>query len=254
MTRIIAVTNQKGGVGKTTTSVNLAAALGLNNKNVLLIDLDPQGNATSGLGIDKDAINECMQNVITDETKITDVIQRSKNDNVDVAPATINLAGADILLMDRDGKHNILKEKISGIKNNYDFIIIDCPPSLGILNQLALTAADSVLIPIQAQHYALEGIKQLFTTIQLVQRLYNKSLAIEGILLTMYDGRNNLSREVREIVVDNFKEKAYRTYIPQNIKLAEAPQFGKSIFQYDNSASGADAYRSLATEVIENGN
>ncbi len=253
MGKVIAITNQKGGVGKTTTSVNLAAALSIKGKKVLLIDLDPQGNASTGLGIDRDKVDHCMQSVLVDDVKLKDILLKGNSDNIYVAPATINLAGADILLMEKEQKEQILKEKIKPVKKQFDYIIIDCPPSLGLLNQSALTAADSVLIPVQAQHYALEGIKQLFSVIQIVQRLHNKKLNIEGILITMFDVRTNLSQEVKDVVDQTFKERAYKTTIPQNTKLAEAPIYGKSIFEYDASSKGAKAYLSLAEEVIANG-
>lgn len=256
MGKIIAVANQKGGVGKTTTSINLAVGLGLKGKKVLLIDLDPQGNTTTGLGANKDEISESIYEVLIGETDIINVIIPNINKNVDLAPATISLAGVDIFLMEQSQENqNVLSRLLSSVKQGYDYIVIDCPPSLGLINRNALSGADSVLIPIQAEYYALEGLAQLLSSIRLVQKLFNKRLSIEGILLTMFDSRTKLSYEVMAEVKNHFNEKVYKTHIPRNVRISESPSHGLSIFQYDPYGAGAIAYEELVNEVIQqNGN
>ncbi len=261
MGKIIALVNQKGGVGKTTTSINLSSALGYLNKKVLLIDLDPQGNASTGVGINKGDIKYSIYDVLIEEANVKDVIIKTKFKNLYVLPATINLAGVDIELLDKSKnipgfeKGNQLREKITEIKDDFDFIIIDCPPSLGILTTNALTAADSVIIPVQCEFFALEGIMQLLNTIMLAQKRLNPGLDIEGVLLTMLDPRTNLGLEVIEDIRSYFKERVYNTIIPRLIRLAEAPSHGKPILEYDPKSKGAEAYLMLAKEVVErNGN
>lgn len=251
MAIIIAITNQKGGVGKTTTSINLAAALALLDKRVLLVDLDPQGNSTTGFGIRHDEVQEDIFNVLVDDVPLKDIIKETSAKNVMLAPSTVQLAAADIILEDRSAKESLLKEKIESITVDFDYVIIDCPPSLGLLNKMGLTAADGVVIPVQAQHYALEGVKLLFGTIQNVQRNYNPKLTIKGLLTTMFDSRTILSEDVHNLIISTFGDRAYKTVIPQNTRLAEAPMFGKSIFDYDKSSKGAIAYLELAKEVVK---
>ena len=251
MGKIIAVTNQKGGVGKTTTSVNLAAALAYSHKKVLLVDIDPQANATQGIGINRLNMRGSIYEVIVNEKYAEEVVLKSSVPNLDVIPSSIDLAGVDIELSEvKVGRELRLKEQLGRIRDNYDFVIIDCPPSLGVLNTNALTAADTVMIPVQCEYYALEGLTQLLSTIRLTQQVFNPDLTIEGVLLTMLDQRTNLGIEVSQEVRKYFKEKVYRTFIPRNIKLGEAPSAGLSIFDYDPSSVGAKAYGALAKEVI----
>ena len=253
MAKIIAIANQKGGVGKTTTSINLAAGLSYLNKKVLLIDFDPQGNATQGIGHRVGLKDLTVYDTILNQEDIQNCIKNCKKPPLDILPSNINLAGADLELAKiEENRESFLKDALEPIRDNYDYIIIDCPPSLGLLNTNALTAADSVLIPVQCEYYALEGITQLLQTIRLVQKLFNPQLKIEGVLLTMYDARTNLSLEVAEEIRKHFKEKTYKTYIPRNIKLSEAPSAGKSIFDYDVNSEGAKAYVSLTREIIAN--
>ena len=253
MGKIIAIANQKGGVGKTTTSINLASGLAYLNKRVLLVDFDPQGNATQGVGYSVKGDELTIYDTILDDTDIKECIKTLRNPPLDLLPASITLAGADLEManIEKD-REKLLKRNLDVLKDDYDFIIIDCPPSLGLLNTNALTAADSVIIPVQCEYYALEGVTQLLQTIRLVQKLFNPDLRIEGVLLTMFDARTNLSVEVQQEVHRHFKEKAYRTYIPRNIKLSEAPSQGKSIYDYAINSEGARAYVSLTKEVIEN--
>lgn len=253
MAKIIAIANQKGGVGKTTTSINLAAGLAYLNKRVLLVDFDPQGNATQGIGHRVGLKDLTVYDAILNDVDVKDCIKTLKKPPLDILPANITLAGADLQLAKiEDQRDKSLSMALEPVKDNYDYIIIDCPPSLGLLNTNALSASDSVLIPVQCEYYALEGITQLLQTIRLVQKLYNPSLKIEGVLLTMYDARTNLSAEVGQEVRKHFKEKTYKTYIPRNIKLSEAPSTGKSIFDYELHSEGAKAYVSLTREVIAN--
>ncbi len=257
MGKIISLVNQKGGVGKTTTSINLSASLAVLGKKVLLIDLDPQGNTTTGIGINKGDIEYSVYDLLIDKCKIDDAIIHSKYKRLDVLPATINLAGVDIELMEKDRnepgfvKGAQLKVKLDPIRNNYDFIIIDCPPSLGLITTNALTASNSVIIPVQCEFFALEGIMQLLNTIMMAQKNLNPSLDIEGVLLTMLDSRTNLGFEVVEDIRKYFKERVYNTIIPRLIRLTEAPSHGKPIVAYDPKCRGTEAYLNLAKEVIE---
>jgi chromosome partitioning protein len=249
MGKVIALANQKGGVGKTTTSVNLAAGLAYLGKRVLLVDLDPQGNATQGLGA-RSAGQKSTYDLLLKNYAVAECAKTLKVPPMDLIPATIDLAGSDIEMMNFSGRERLLKKKLDEVRKDYDFIILDCPPSLGLLNTNALTAADSVIIPVQCEYYALEGLTQLLSTIRLVQKLYNPRLYIEGVLLTMFDSRTNLSTEVQQEVRKYFKERVYRSYIPRNVRLSEAPSHGKSIFEYDIRCDGAKAYGSLAKEVL----
>lgn len=251
MGKIIAIANQKGGVGKTTTSINLAAGLAYLNQKVLLVDLDPQGNATQGVGASKTSIKKSTYELILSEHEVDDIKMRLTTPPMDLIPATIDLAGADLEMVDyKAGREKLLKHKLLKVRDMYDYIIIDCPPSLGLLNTNALTAADSVIIPVQCEYYALEGLTQLLSTIRLVQKLFNPDLNIEGVLLTMFDVRTRLSVEVQQEVRKYFKERVYKTNIPRNVKLSEAPSRGMTIFEYDLKSEGAKSYGSLAKEVL----
>ena len=261
MGKIIALVNQKGGVGKTTSSINLAASLGVLKRRVLLVDLDPQGNSTTGIGIDKSEIKKSVYDLLIDNATLSEVIVKTKFKNLYAMPATINLAGADIELMEKSRqepgfvKGNQLKKYLDQAKEMFDFIIIDCPPSLGLLTTNALTAANSVIIPVQCEFFALEGIMQLLNTVMLAQKNLNPTLDIEGVLLTMLDNRTNLGLEVVEDIKSYFKERVYDTIIPRLVRLSEAPSHGKPILAYDPHSRGTEAYLNLAKEVIErNGN
>ncbi|WP_153733038.1 ParA family protein [Sporosarcina obsidiansis] len=252
MGKIIAIANQKGGVGKTTTSVNLSACLAHIGKKVLLIDSDPQGNATSGVGVNKGDVQDCIYSMLIDDVPVTDVILQTNVENLDIIPATISLAGAEIELVSTISREVRMKHAIQDIKDQYDYIIIDCPPSLGLLTLNALTAADSIIIPVQCEYYALEGLSQLLSTIRLVQKHLNDNLYIDGVLLTMFDARTNLGIQVIEEVKKYFQDKVFRTIIPRNVRLSEAPSHGKPIIMYDSRSKGAEVYLELAKEVVHN--
>lgn len=251
MGKTIVIANQKGGVGKTTTAVNLAASLAKLGKKVLLIDSDPQGNASSGLGIDKDNSENTLYELLTDQAEVEECMVKNQFKNLSVIPASVDLAAADIELMEVEERQYLLKRKIGKIKSKHDFIIIDCPPSLNILTINAMCAADSVLVPIQCEYYALEGLTQLMHTIDLVSERMNAELSIEGIVFTMFDGRTNLSHQVVENVKANLNLRIYKSMIPRNVRLAEAPSYGLPITEYDPSSAGAESYMKLANEVIK---
>lgn len=252
MGKTIAIANQKGGVGKTTSSVNLGASLATLGKKVLLLDIDPQGNTTSGIGINKADVSYCIYDVLINDISPSDVVLKTNIEGLSIIPATIQLAGAEIELVPTISREIRLKKALQIIKDQYDYILIDCPPSLGILTINSLTAADSVLIPIQCEYYALEGLSQLLNTIRLVQKHLNTNLLIEGVLLTMLDARTNLGIQVIEEVKKYFQDKVYKTIIPRNVRLSEAPSHGESIISYDPKSRGAEVYLDLAKEVIEN--
>lgn len=253
MGRIIAVANQKGGVGKTTTTINLSACLAEKGQKVLVVDMDPQGNATSGFGVDKNELKNTIYELLLGETDINSCLLSEVIDNLDVLPSNVNLAGAEIDLIGIDEREYILKKQIRGIADKYDFVLIDCPPSLSMLTVNAMTAANTVLVPIQCEYYALEGLSQLIHTVNLVKKRLNPELEMEGVVFTMYDARTNLSLQVVENVKDNLKQTIYKTIIPRNIRLAEAPSHGIPINLYDTKSAGAESYRLLADEVIHRG-
>ncbi|MCR8844396.1 AAA family ATPase [Paenibacillus sp. SC116] len=248
--KIIAITNQKGGVGKTTTTVNLGAGLAILGKRVLLVDIDPQGNTTSGVGVNKADVANCIYDVIINDVHPQEAILKTNVEGMDILPATIQLAGAEIELVPTISREVRLKKSLQLVSHQYDYILIDCPPSLGILTINSLTAAQSVIIPIQCEYYALEGLSQLLNTVRLVQKHLNTALQIEGVLLTMLDARTNLGLQVIEEVKKYFQTKVYRTIIPRNVRLSEAPSHGQSIMTYDSRSKGAEVYLELAKEVI----
>ncbi|MDR3090743.1 MAG: AAA family ATPase [Clostridiales bacterium] len=250
MSRVIAVANQKGGVGKTTTNINLSACLAQKGRNVLTIDCDPQGNTTSGFGLDKNSIEKTVYNVLLGEASLSDVLLETAVPGLMVAPANINLAGAEIELIERENREFLLREALKTERERRDFILIDCPPSLSMLTVNALCAADSVLVPIQCEYFALEGLSQLMHTLSLVQKKLNPELKIEGIVFTMYDARTNLSMQVVEEVKNHVGQEIYRSIIPRNVRLSEAPSHGMPITLYDDKSKGAESYRLLAEAVL----
>lgn len=251
MGKIIAVFNQKGGVGKTTTNVNLSACLASLGKKILIVDIDPQGNTTSGVGVDKANINLSIYDVIINGVDIKETISHTNTENLDIIPSNSELAGAEIELTEAKNRELTLKNSIGLIRDDYDFIFIDCPPSLGLLTINALVSSDSVLIPIQCEYYALEGVSQLMNTIKLVKTSLNRQLEIEGVVLSMFDGRTNLSIQVVDEVKKYFRGKVYTTIIPRNVRLAEAPSYGLPIIEYDSKSKGAEAYMDLANEFLD---
>ncbi|MCR1843113.1 ParA family protein [Murimonas intestini] len=253
MGRTIVIANQKGGVGKTTTAINLSASLAELGQKVMIIDMDPQGNTTSGLGVEKEELENTVYELLLGETSIENCMIKDAFENLTIVPSNINLAAAEIELIGVDEKEYILKKEVEKIKKDYDFVLIDCPPSLSMLTINSMCAADTVLVPIQCEYYALEGLTQLMHTINLVQERLNPELEIEGVVFTMYDARTNLSLQVVENVKSNLKQNIYKTIIPRNIRLAEAPSYGKPITEYDPKSTGAESYRLLAEEVIHRG-
>lgn len=251
MGKVIAIANQKGGVGKTTTTINLAASLAVAEKKVLLIDLDPQGNATSGIGISREGLSGSVYDLLIGRKGLSELVVPLQVPWLSVVPAHIDLVGAEIELVGMDGREQVLKDRLKGSIEHYDFILIDCPPSLGLLTLNALTAADSLLIPMQCEYYAMEGLAQLMNTFELVRRSLNPSLQVEGVLLTMFDGRNNLNNQVQAEIRSHFGDRVFQSTIPRNITLAEAPSHGKPAVFYDAVSKGAQAYLALAKEVLE---
>lgn len=251
MGKTIAIVNQKGGVGKTTTAVNLAAAVGAKGKKVLLVDIDPQGNATSGMGIEKRQLQFSAYDILINDAKASEVIKTSKFKNVDILPANMNLAGAELELVEIKNRETKLKLSLAHIKEQYDYIFMDCPPSLGLITLNALCSADTIMVPIQCEYYALEGLSQLMATVRQVKRLYNSHIELEGVILTMYDGRLNLTQQVVEEVKKFFPNKVFKTVVPRNVRLSEAPSFGQPVMYYDRLSKGSSAYEELAKEFIE---
>jgi len=253
MAKMIAVTNQKGGVGKTTTAINLATYIAMEGYKVLLVDCDPQGNATSGLGINRKRLKFCLHDLLIDDLEFHKVVTRTRVDNLDLIPSTIQLAGAEVELVARTQREQTLATVLAPVRDYYDYILLDCAPSLGLLTINALTACDSVIIPLQCEYYALEGLSQLVDTIQLVRKRLNPKLTIEGIVFTMFDGRTNLSIQVVDQVKSHFRKEVYQTIIPRNVRLSEAPSHGKPIAHYDARSKGAEVYRDFAREVLKRG-
>lgn len=251
MGKVLAVTNQKGGVGKTTTTINLSAALAELGYKVLLVDSDPQGNATSGLGFVKDDIEKCVYNGLIDEVSLKELLLPTNMENLFLLPSTIRLAGAELELTSVFGREYRLRSLLEPARDDYDFIFIDCPPSLGLLTINALTVADSFIVPIQSEFYALEGVAQLMNTVELVKKIFNPTIKLEGVVMTMYDARTNLSLQVESEVRKYFENKVYDTVIRRNVRLSEAPSYGQSILQYDRKSKGAEEYMSLAKEVVD---
>ncbi len=252
MGKVVSIANQKGGVGKTTTSINLSTILAKKGKKVLMIDADPQGNASSGVGIDREEIEVSVYDALINDVSIDDIVKKTNVKNLSICPSNINLAGAEVELVSMMSREHRLKEKLDEVKENYDFIIIDCPPSLGLITLNAFTASDSVLIPVQCEYYALEGLGQLLNTISLVKKHLNKDIEIEGALLTMYDIRTNLSNQVVKEVKKYFNDKVYKNVIPRNVKLSEAPSYGMPISVYDPRSKGAKSYEKFVREFIKN--
>ncbi len=248
--KVIAIANQKGGVGKTTTAVNLSACLAKRGKRVLLIDCDPQGNSTSGIGVDKRRCEKTVYDVIINDTDMKDAVVKTEYENLDVCPSNISLSGAEIELVSEMGRESKLKNAVRSLGDTYDIVLIDAPPSLGLITINVLTAANSVIVPIQCEYYALEGVSQLVATIKKVKQVLNPELDIEGILMTMFDSRTNLSMQVVEEVKKFFPNKVYKTLVPRNVRLSEAPSFGKPIIYYDASSKGAESYLDLADEIL----
>ena len=251
MGKVIAIANQKGGVGKTTTAVNLSACLGKRGKKVLLIDIDPQGNTTSGLGVNPKNVEQSIYDCIINDVPMSEVIIKTEFDNLWICPSNIHLAGAELELVMRENREYVLKNSIKEIKDNFDFIFIDCPPSLGLITLNSFTATDTVLVPIQCEYYALEGLGQLTNTIKMIKQKLNPEISLEGVLLTMFDARTNLSIQVVDEVKKFFKSQVFATIIPRNVRLSEAPSFGQPVIEYDRNSRGAEVYTELAEEIIK---
>lgn len=251
MAKTVSVINQKGGVGKTTTAVNLSAAIGALGKKVLLVDIDPQGNSTSGYGINKREIESSTYDMLINGVKASDVLVKTRFENVDILPSDMNLAGAEVEMIALEKRESLIKMALSQIWNDYDYIFLDCPPSLGLITINALCASDTFLVPIQCEYYALEGLAQLMATVRQIKRLYNPQLELEGVLLTMYDGRLNLTNQVVDEVKKFFPKKVYSSTIPRNVRLSEAPSYGEPIMYYDKTSKGAIAYAALAEEFLK---